>query len=181
MFLLIHQSYIINKYGIDGLKRNKFAKNKKCYKIFTLIDSYGKVIYFSYHFGNMYDSKILNLSFNKILKLINHRSNYFLADSGFCSKKIRSKLESKNIKPLIPKNIRNTKKNFKMKDLSFQERLNITLKDFTEEQKIIYKKRIKVENVYANYKQINRFNMRYDKYMINLIGFMFIYFSKLLI
>ncbi len=177
----IDTSIVYNKYGIDGLKRNKYAKNKKCYKLFTLIDSKGKVVYFSYHFGNINDGKILNLNFNNILNIINNKAKYFLADSGFCSKKIRDKLNSKNIKPLIPKNIRNKKKDFKMKNLTFQERIKIMLEDFTKEHKIIYKKRIKVENVYANYKQINRFNMRYDKYMNSLIEFMFIYFSKLLI
>ena len=68
-----------------------------------------------------------------------------------------------------------------MKELTYQERLDIMFEDFSDSERIIYKKRIEVENFYSNYKQIHRLNLRYDKYYINIIGFIYIYLSKLLI
>lgn len=177
----IDTTIVYNKFGIDQLKRNAYAKNKKCYKLFTMIDSKRKPIYFSYHTGNTNDNKIFRINLNKILNILDRKCKIFLADSGFCSKLARTKLKKNNICPLIPKNIRGTKKNFKMKELTYQERLDIMFEDFSDSERIIYKKRIEVENFYSNYKQIHRLNLRYDKYYINLIGFIYIYLSKLLI
>ncbi len=53
--------------------------------------------------------------------------------------------------------------------------------NFKKDERELYKKRIKVENFYANYKQIHRFNMRYNKYYTNLMGFIYIYLSNMLI
>ncbi len=177
----IDTTIVYNKYGIDKLKRNAYAKNKKCYKLLTVIDSKRKPIYFSYHTGNINDSKILKNNLNKILELLKDKCKICLADSGFDAKEIRNKFINNKIKPLIPKNIRNIKKDFKMKDLTYQERLDIMFENFKKDERELYKKRIKVENFYANYKQIHRFNMRYDKYYTNFMGFIYIYLSNMLI
>lgn len=177
----IDTTFVYNKYGIDKLERNTYAKNKKCYKLLVLIDSKKRPIFFKYFTGNINDAKILTTSLEEILKIINKKCKIFLADSGFCSNEIREKIKKQNILPLIPKNIRNTKKDFKMKDLPYNKRLEIVFKEFSKNEKQIYEKRINSENFFANYKQPTKLNMRYEKYFNNLMGFINIYMSKLLL
>ena len=76
--------------------------------------------------------------------------------------------------------MRNSKKykNGKTK-LNHKEKFKIQFEDFTENDKKIYKKRIAVENMYASYKNSNkRFNIREDKYIKNLEGLTYMYFSE---
>jgi hypothetical protein len=177
----IDTTFVYNKYGIDNLERNKYAKNKKCYKLLVLIDSKKKPIFFKYFTGNVNDTKTLTNSLDEIFEIIEEKCKIFLADSGFCSKEVRNKFKKHNILPLIPKNIRNTKKDFKMKDLPYAERLDIVFEDFSRDEREIYKKRIGIENFFANYKQPTKLNMRYEKYFENLMGFVNIYMSRLLL
>jgi len=177
----IDTSFIYNKNGVDNLARNSYAKNKNCNKLFSIVDSNKKPIYFSLHKGSIHDSKIMTINYDKISNNLTDKNKYALADSAFDSNKIRNFFNEKNIIPLIPKNMRNTKKNFKMKDLTWEEKLEIYLKDFTDDERKIYRKRMTVENFYANVKQIHRFNGRYDKQINNLKGFFNIYFSGLLV
>lgn len=46
----VDTSFIYIKYGIDKIKRNKYAKNKNCSKLFLMTDNKQKPIYF-----NMYE------------------------------------------------------------------------------------------------------------------------------
>lgn len=177
----IDTTFVYNKYGIDKLDRNAYAKNKKCYKLLVLIDSKKKPIFFKYFTGNVNDTKTLTNSLDEIFKIIGEKCKIFLADSGFCSKEIRTKFAEHNILPLIPKNIRNTKKDFKMKDLPYAERLDIVFEEFSKDERKTYKKRIGIENFFANYKQPTKLNMRYEKYFENLMGFVNIYMSRLLL
>lgn len=68
-----------------------------------------------------------------------------------------------------------------MKDLSYVKRLDIVFEEFSKDERQTYKKRINVENFFANYKQPIKLNMRYEKYFDNLMGFINIYMSRLLL
>ena len=145
----IDTTFVYNKYGTDKLERNAYAKNKKCYKLLVLIDSKKRPIYFKYFTGNVNDTKTLATSLEEIFKIIDKKCKIFLAGSGFCSNEIREKFKEHDILPLIPKNIRNTKKNFKMKDLPYAEKLDIVFEEFSKHERQIYKKRINVENFFC--------------------------------
>lgn len=177
----VDTTFIYNKYGIDKLARNKYAKNKKCFKLFVCVDSKTKPIYFLYCDGNKNDCGILNLIINDIIIKFKNKVKTFLADSGFCSNEIRNKFIENGINPLIPKNVRNMKKNKKSKNMTYKEKIKMQLKQFSKKERHIYKRRIYSENFYAKYKQIPKLNMRYEKYSKNLEGFINLYMAKQLI
>ena len=70
-----------------------------------------------------------------------------LADKGYDSSNLRSKLIEQKYEPIIAYNKCNTKDINKIKQLTISE-------------KIIYKKRIKVENMFAKIKAYRRLNIR---------------------
>ena len=68
-----------------------------------------------------------------------------------------------------------------MKNLQYRDRIDIMLKNFTEKQKQIYKKRIQVENFFANLKQLPKLSARYEKYYEKLVGLIYIYMAQKLL
>jgi transposase len=77
---------------------------EKCCKVSLIIDKYSVPFNISIYNGNINDSVILlDIGENNGMK------NYFFADSGYDSSKIRSKLKELNLIPIIPTNKRNTK------------------------------------------------------------------------
>jgi hypothetical protein len=92
-------------------------------------------------------------------------SKYFIADKGYCSSKIRNLLIAKNILPIIPYNKRNTKDKNKINKL-------------TETDKNRYKKRIKIEHIFSNLKSNHKLENRYEKYIHNYEGLLYLYFIK---
>jgi len=179
-FVSCDVTILINKNGIDCKGRNKYAKNKNCTKLFTIIDKNKIPIVMFFISGNTNDIVCLNKSLEKFLIQYGKNIYYFLADTGFNSKYISELLQKYGVNYLIPKNMRNAKKyKNKNKKLSHNEKFKIQFEDFTEKDKKIYKKRIVVENMYANYKNSNkRFNIREDKYIKNLEGLTYMYFSE---
>jgi len=172
---------IVNNNGIDCKKRSNYAKNKNCTKLLTVIDKNKIPIAFFFFAGNMNDIKCLNLTLDELLKQYGKYIKYFLADAGFHSNYIYELIEKYNIKHLIPKNMRNNKKYKKEngEKLTYKEKIKIQFEDFTKKDKQLYKKRIKVENMYANYKNTNnRFRTREDKYITNLQGLTYLYYAE---
>lgn len=110
-----------------------------------------------------------------------------MADSGFYTNDILNMLKKYNVKPLIAKNVRNSKtkkktvnkkgKKKKVK-LSYAQKIERQLEDMSLREKKLFKKRGKNENIYANYKQIPRFAVGYDRYIKNLHTLSLIYFSE---
>lgn len=92
-------------------------------------------------------------------------SKYFIADKGYCSSKIRKLLITKNILPIIPYNKRNIKDKNKINKL-------------TKSEKIRYKKRIKIEHIFSNLKSNHKLENRYEKYIDNYEGLLYLYFIK---
>ena len=93
---------------------------------------------------------------NKFIKFI------FL---GYCSTKIRDILKTKNILLIIPYNKRNTKDKNKINKL-------------TKNEKIRYKKRINIEHIFSNLKSNHKLENRYEKYINNYKGLLYLYFIK---
>jgi hypothetical protein len=115
------------------------SKHKIC-KVSSIIDAKGITLNIDVFNGNMYDSKILENQLNECSLIdynldINNRQ-YLLADSAYDSKKLSEKLiEKRYTNLLIYKNKRNTKDKKKLEKLKMNE-----------EDRIIYKKRIKIEH-----------------------------------
>ena len=156
---------IINKGGINNIKKNKYYYNKNCNKISIFADNKNVPIDIDFYAGNIYDSKILYKKMTQNTDLINKLKNIkcktFVADAGYCSHKNRNILKNNKINSVIKFNKRNNKK------------VNIT---FTKNEQKIYNKRINIEHIYANLKQKSILSQRNDKYFINYINQVIIYF-----
>ena len=99
---------------------------------------------------------------------IDKYKDYFLADPGYDSKALKTELEKEGYKRiLIPQNKRN------IKDIK-------KIKRFTDEEKNIYKKRLKIENTFCKMKNNRRICMRYDSKIENFMGFVYLSLIKLL-
>ena len=59
-----------------------------------------------------------------------------------------------------------------------EEKINLQLSKMSQQHKKIYKKRIIVENLFATIKAIPRFNSRYDKYIKNMYGYLYLMFME---
>lgn len=139
-YVMCDSSIIYNKYGINNKSRNPFYKNKNSNKIFTIVNDKYKPLFFDIVKGTVNDAKILNTYLDSFLDN-NKNIKYLLADSGFCSKKIKNKLIKYNVKPLIAKNFRN---NNKYKNINKKDKFKYMLDELNCSEKIIYNKRIKV-------------------------------------
>jgi len=154
------------------------------YRLLTIVDDKGIPLFINYHPGSTHDSKCLARVLNDFLEKTPDIDT-FLADSGFFTVEIMETLKKHGVKPIIAKNVRNKKTNKKYEDKNgkkrkptYYELIERQTEDFSESDKEIFKQRHKVENVYSNFKQIPRFNMRYDKLIINMYGLTLIYFCE---
>jgi len=157
-------TFIVNKKGIDNKARNKYMKNKNCNKVSIITDNKFIPIDIQIFKGNFNDSNILQQQFMNIDTYMNY-SKYFIADKGYCSSKIRNLLIAKNILPIIPFNRRNTKDKNKINKL-------------TKNEKNRYKKRIKIEHIFSNLKSNHKLENRYEKYIDNYKGLLYLFFIK---
>ena len=157
-------TFIVNKKGINEKARNKYMKNKHCNKVSIITDSKFIPIDIQIFKGNLNDSNILQQQFTNIDTFMNN-TKYFICDKGYCSSKIRNILTNKNIIPIIPYNKRNTKDKNKIIKL-------------TKNQKEKYKKRIKIEHIFSNLKSNHKIQNRYEKYINNYEGLLYLFFIK---
>jgi len=128
-------SFILNKNGKQKISRNKYNKNKKCYKLSFITDSNGIPNSVVVEKGNKNDAKIgisnmANIN-DKVKQINNKIKSYMLADKIYDTKEFRNKCQNANYTPIIGFNKRNTKNTKLMKKLTIR-------------QKHIYKKRIKI-------------------------------------
>ena len=160
-------TFIINKKGINFIGRNKYMKNKNCNKLSIITDNNFIPIDIKICTGNINDSRILQSQLNSILEYKEHIKEFF-ADKGYCSNQTRKKLRENNIIPIIDYNNRNTKNEEKKKYLT-----NSEIKK--------YNRRIYIEHIFGNYKYYPKLCQRYERYIKNYEGLMYIYFiSKIL-
>ena len=90
---------------------------------------------------------------------------YFICDKGYCSSITRNIFKNNEIVPIIPFNNRNTIDKTKIKKL-------------TEAEKNKYRRRIKIEHIFGNLKILNKLGTRYEKYINNYEGLIYLYFIK---
>jgi hypothetical protein len=182
--VMVDTSTIFNKNGNDYIKRNYCVKNKFCTKVLTIVDDKGIPLYVNYNPGSQHDSecliKILDEFLVKTPDIVT-----FLADAGFYTNAIQETLKKHGVKPIIAKNVKNRKttkiyldKNGKKRKLTPKEKIERQVEDFTNKDKKIFKKRHKVENVYANLKQKPHLSLRYDKRVINMYNLTLLYFCE---
>lgn len=153
--LSVDSTIIHNRHCKELKYKVPYLKNKKCVKLSTVVDSKGTPLYVSINDSGIHDSKILIKDFpklikNRIIKRKIYKDTTLLADKGYDTQLVRDLLNISKMKHIIPYNKRNTKDPSKIKLL-------------TEEQKKIYKKRVKVENLFGNIKRYPKINIVYDK------------------
>ncbi len=156
--IIIDSSFIQNKYGKGNIARNKFFKNKKCFKLSIITDFNNIPFSVLLSNGNLHDATIFNDHKNDIIKYKKNISNksYFLADKGYISKNINDFCTNNNIFYLVPNKI-NSKKS-----------------PFTDEQKKIYKKRIIIEHLFGRIKQFRRISLIYDSKINTYFNFLYL-------
>lgn len=155
-------SVVYNKLGEECVGRNKYYKNKNCTKISLICDSNGIPLDTKIYEGNKHDSTIL---YDQLTKeninekcIINKYKKYMLADKGYDSNKITNILKGKGYTPIIAYNKRNTKDITKIRTMNKKE-------------KILYKRRIIIEQIFMKLKRCKRINIRYDRKMKTYEGF----------
>jgi len=163
--LITDTSIILNKLGIDKVGFNPQIPKHKGSKISLITDSLGIPINSNIFSANIYDSKILNIQLDDIIKNnkeILNNNNILLGDSGYDSNEIRNKLKEINFgRLLVPRNKRNTKNKNKLD----------SYKLLSVEKKLL-KLRINIEHKNEHLKQYRRLSIRYDKYYCNYLVFL---------
>lgn len=185
-YTLADTTFIPNCYGVEFTGRNKQYKNKKGNKISLITDSKGIPFSIIIGTGNEYDPKLLIKNLNDLyintksylLKNNNRYKQFFLADSIYDTVYIRNKLKKLGYTPIIDFNIRNTKDPVKLKKKKFTKKDAEGAKPFG--RKIIYKKRIYVENTNLIKKQNKRLQNRLDKSLSSFTSFIFLAFIRFL-
>lgn len=156
-------SFIINKNGKQKLGRNKFCKNKKCYKLSLIVDINGIPNSSLIRSGNKNDAKIainnILLHKNSMKRANSKIKPYMLADKMYDTKEFRDICKQNNYKPIVDYN----KRNIKNKKL---------IKVLQKKEKKIYKKRTKVENTFCLLKKYKRLQIIYDSYLSTYITFL---------
>jgi hypothetical protein len=139
---------------------NRYNGRKKYFNISTITDLYGTPLEISVHSSKETDSKTLIKNVNNLPTNINTLKNsknnrykqYFLGDPGYNTEKNKQFLISKGYTPIIKYNKRNT-----------QDEKIIKENELSDEQKLIYKKRFKVESFFSWIKNYPLINQNYQK------------------
>jgi len=170
----IDSTFVSNKHGIENVGRNKYYKNKRGTKISAIVDSLGIPISLEIDSGNVNDLTFINKHFNNLFitpNTSNIKNNkykqYLLGDKGYDSKDFRTKLQTLGYKPIIDYNNRNTKNPLLKKQL-------------TKQEKVIYKKRMIVENTFSWLKMNKRLLFRVDKFTYIFNNFIFAALVKMI-
>ena len=161
-------STITVKHGGEKAGYNKYAGRKKCCKLSLITDKRGIAYSVDIAKGNANDTPILeNQLKQKMLIELPNNCIYFMADKGYDSKALRTQLHKLQYSPLIPVNKRNTK--YKQ------------IPKMSKNEKRLFRLRIKIEHTFMKLKRERRIATRYDRYVSNYIGFVFLGLMKLII
>jgi Transposase DDE domain len=155
-YCTIDSTFIANKNCntkcYPNLKRNKYKSNKFGFKISVITNSYNIPIDILFDNGNFHDLTILNKQLNKVYVQKIIKDKPLLADKGYKSNKLKTKLEIFNSTILLPKS--NNK---------------------------LYKKRIYIEHLFARLKNYKRISFIFDKKLTNFKSFCLLAFLNLYI
>ena len=157
--LLIDSTTIYNKNGQNKIGRNKFYKNKQVTKISLMTDINGFPLSILFMKGNYHDNDVFDKHIRDSNLLLPKNKKKIMADKAYAANKNYVLLESNNMTHIIP------------------PRKNMLLYTDYKYDKNEYAKRIKIEQIFSRLKAYKRINLRYDKYIRNYSGFVFIAFS----
>lgn len=159
-------SKITNRCGVEGIAKSGFGGHKKCIKVGVItrqINDFVIPVSIDFFSGNTSDSTTVKPLLDKIISHADDKNKnikpLFLADKGYCSKKVRNLLTKSNYVPIIAHNRRNTKNKKKIIHLP-------------EHQKKVYTKRIVIENFFSWIKNYRRITMYSEKTLHSFEGFM---------
>lgn len=154
---IIDSTFIPNKFGKDKIARNVFYKSKNGTKISLIIDSNNIPISVILKPGNIHDVNFIDEHMKDIIylsKKCKHNKKYFLADKGYASLNVRSKLNQYGYIVYIPKK-KNSKTNYHFDQKKYKLRLNI-------------------EHIFARLKLFRRIMNRYDSLLKNYVSFLYL-------
>ncbi len=118
-------SFILNKNGKQIINRNKYNKNKKCYKLSIITDKNGISNSVIVEKGGKNDAKIgiqnIIHNNNKMKQINNKIKPYMLADKIYDTKEFRNVCNDANYTAIIGFNKRNTKNKKLIKQLTLQQ------------------------------------------------------------
>ncbi|ARF12558.1 transposase [Klosneuvirus KNV1] len=157
--LLIDSTIIYNKFGINKIGRNKFYKNKKTTKISLMTDINGFPLSVLFLKGNYHDNSVFNKHIRDTLLILPNKKIKIIADKAYSSKNNYTLLDSHNLLHIIP------------------PRKNMKIANDYKYEKNEYIKRIKIEHIFARLKTYKRLNLRYDKWLRNYSGFVYLALS----
>ena len=104
---LIDSTFILNKFGYNKIKRNKYFKNKNCNKISMITDNLGVPLSIFIDSGNVHDLSFIEKHMNDMCILTNKNKNktnfLLLADKTYESSKHREYVNNFNYQFMIPK------------------------------------------------------------------------------
>jgi hypothetical protein len=171
-FLYSDTTFICNKLGVENISFNQQIKKHKVTKISIISDDFNIPISVITTTGSIHDSKILNDQLdvlNKKHKEIFNQNKIILADAAYDSELLKNKVKDLNLGKLItPKNKRNSKITTNCENTNIYEFL-------------LLKKRISIEHIINNYKQLRRCQLRYDKYIKSFNSFVYLASLSILI
>ena len=171
----IDTTYIPNKNRIktktNKIEKNQFYKNKFGVKISTIVDINGIPISLVSICGSTNDNITLRETIDSVIYIDKKKpetNKMLLADKSYDSINNRKYCKKNMYTPIIAQNKRN------IKDPKH-------IVEFNDATKLIYKKRIIVENVFARFKSgFPRMNFMYDKNINTYMGGVFLYFIYML-
>ena len=172
-YLYTDTSFIINLNCLHKFtERNKYIKNKHSIKLSLLTDKNGIPIDIEFVKGNKNDSPLLREHIEKKANMINgnkYKKNkrykrYFMADAGYDSKESRNILEELGLVVIIPTNKRN----------------NTSISKLSEQEKKLYKKRIRIENTFSKFKLFRRVRMLNERLLSTFKSLSYLAFSRIL-
>jgi len=173
-YLSVDTSCIKNEYSKDS--NFGYIKKKRTSKLSIIVDSNGVPLSAHLDKGSISDQELLFKNLEEVnVDLVyinpnNKSKRYMLADKIYDTINVRKKIVELNINPIIASNIKNTKDPEKLK-----------MKHLSDHQKIIYKKRIIVENTFSWLFKNRRLSRRYDKNVSSYMGFLYMGFMKIIL
>lgn len=169
-YLSIDTSFIRNQCS-SNVAFNGYYKKKRLSKLSIIVDANGVPISALIAKGNNSDQTLFYRNFSDTFIEIksnttnNKHKRYLLADAIYDTNNIRDTIKNKNIYPLIW---------YKQ----YQNRINNNL---TKSERIVFKKRIVIENCFSWIFQNQRTYKRFDKSNNAYLSFIFMAFTRILL
>lgn len=156
--VLIDTSVIPNRYGINKKGKNKFYKSKNVTKLSLMADTNGIPLSILFMKGNYHDNTTFEKHIKDAIIISSKRTVRIMADKAYSSYNNYKIIENNNMMHIIP------------------PRKNMRIHKTYKYSKNIYRRRVKIENIFGIVKNYKRINIRYDKLLRNYQGFLYLAF-----